>query len=440
MCNNISFLTGINDPYLKFDKPATTIENGRKVIHLLQSLPMHCPVCGQLMQRNGWLRRRPVKIKILSIAGQPTVLSIIKQQYLCKPSASCPHPVTRVAPIQGIQKGCRIANLVKQHITLELTQNISQTTIARQHNVSTNTVSRALTQMQDSFTPNRQWLPVAIAFDDFKSGQFAQSGMSMILMNPLNHRTIDIIESRQSKALRHYFLLHYSFKARCAVKIVVVDLFQPYRRLIHELFPHAIIVADHFHVVVQAYRALQAVRIHVMNQYGTGTHEYRLLKRFWKLLMQKIDHLDFKHYYRRRIFGNACLSNSEIVDRLLSLSDDLKVAYEYYQILISAVNYHDSAVLRQLLSWKLTQLPQPFQKTQRTLRLHKQEIINSFQCQLTNGPIEGTNNKIKAIKRTAYGFRNFEHFRIRILLALKNSNLMIRTKPKEKVSSSSFAA
>lgn len=83
----------------------------------------------------------------------------------------------------------------------------------------------------------------------------------MILMNPLNHRTIDIIEPRQSKALHHYFLLHYSFKARCAVKIVV----------------------DHFHVVVQAYRALQAVWIS-----GTGTHEYRLLKRFWKLLMQKI--------------------------------------------------------------------------------------------------------------------------------------------------------
>ena len=57
--------------------------------------------------------------------------------------------------------------------------------------------------------------------------------------------------------------------------------------------------------------------------------------------MQKIDHLDFKHYYRRRIFGNACLSNSEIVDRLLSLSDDLKVAYEYYQILIRDVKYHD---------------------------------------------------------------------------------------------------
>lgn len=440
MCNDISFLTGINDPYLKFDEPTTTEQNGVKVIHLLQSFPMHCPVCGQLMKRNGWLRKRPVKIRILSIAGQPTVLNIIKQQYLCKPSASCPKTVTCVAPIRGINKGCRIANLVKQHITLELTQNISQATIARQHFVSVNTVSRALDQMTGSFTPNRQWLPAAIAFDDFKSGKFAQSGMSMILMNPLNHRTIDIIESRQSNTLRHYFLLHYSFKARCAVKIVVVDLFQPYRRLIHELFPHAVIVADHFHVVVQAYRALQTVRIKTMNYYGSGTHEYRILKRFWKLLMQKNSQLDFIHYYRRRSFDNAWLSNSEIVDRLLALSNDLKVAYEYYQALINSVNHHDKATFQELLSWKLTDLPQPLKKAQRTLRLHKDEIINSFQCQLTNGPIEGTNNKIKAIKRTAYGFRNFGHFRIRILLALKNSNLMIKSISKEKASSNSFAA
>ena len=205
-------------------------------------------------------------------------------------------------------------------------------------------------------------------------------------------------------------------------------------------FPHALIVADHFHVVVQAYRALQAVRIRTMNHYGAGTHEYRILKRFWKLLMQKVSQLDFKHYYRRRIFGNTCLSNSEIVDRLLDLSDDLKVAYEYYQTLISAVSHHNEATLRQLLSWKLTALPQLLQKTQRTLRWHKDEIINGFQCQLTNGPIEGTNNKIKAIKRTAYGFRNFAHFRIRILLALKNSNLMVKSRPKEKASSSSFTA
>lgn len=146
------------------------------------------------------------------------------------------------------------------------------------------TVERQLEGLEDTFKTNPHWLPATIAFDDFKSGKFAQSKMSMILMNPQNHRTIDIIQSRNSHFMRDYFLSHYSKRARWSVKIVVVDLFEPYRNLIHDLFPQAMIVADHFHVVAQAYRALQSARIKVMKAYGPNTHEYRALKHYWDLL------------------------------------------------------------------------------------------------------------------------------------------------------------
>ncbi|MFT8458246.1 MAG: transposase [Liquorilactobacillus ghanensis] len=53
------------------------------------------------------------------------------------------------------------------------------------------------------------------------------------------------------------------------------------------------------------------------------------------------------------------------------------------------------------------------------------EIINSFKTSFSNGPVEGTNNKIKVIKRTAYGFRNFENFHLRILVSLENSYLSL---------------
>ncbi|WP_224430418.1 MULTISPECIES: transposase [Lactobacillus] len=80
---------------------------------------------------------------------------------------------------------------------------------------------------------------------------------------------------------------------------------------------------------------------------------------------------------------------------------------------------------------KWTQLPQSLQKVQRTLRRHCKEIITSFKYgDYTNGPVEGTNNKIKVIKRTAYGFRNFFSFRARILLALPNSYFAINWKNK----------
>ena len=88
--------------------------------------------------------------------------------------------------------------------------------------------------------------------------------------------------------------------------------------------------------------------------------------------------------------------------------------------------------LKNLLVIKWTQLPQALQKVQRTLRSHKQEIYNSFKYDTyTNGPVEGTNNKIKVIKRTAYSFRNFFNFRIRILLALPNTYIAITWQNKQ---------
>ena len=63
------------------------------------------------MCRNGF-RKRPVTIKILTLAGKPAVLKIKKQQYLCPPSPQCP----KVAEIQRVNFACRIANVVKYHI------------------------------------------------------------------------------------------------------------------------------------------------------------------------------------------------------------------------------------------------------------------------------------------------------------------------------------
>ena len=46
-------------------------------------------------------------------------------------------------------------------------------------------------------------------------------------------------------------------------------------------------------------------------------------------------------------------------------------------------------------------------------------ILNSFDCPYSNGFTEGTNNKIKVIKRNAYGYRNFKNFRNRIFFSVK---------------------
>ena len=441
MNNSIKTILGIKDPYLKldeknFDNPIEDQPN-QIIVHLIQTYPMHCPKCGHLMCKNGY---KTVNCLGPELHFKPTIWSIKKQKYICKASSSCPEVVTKLAAVEDIHYRNHISLAIKQRAMMLLTKNESQSDLAKELNVSDWTIRRVITNLDQFFKPNYHWLPRHIAFDDFKSGRFATSGMSMILMNPVNHRTIDVISSRTSKSLKQYFYRHFTRKARLSVKLVVVDLYQPYRPLIHELFPYAQIIADHFHIVAQAYRVLQKIRTKTMNYYGAGSHESRALKRFWKLLLQKVSELDNVRYHPCRNFKGAWLTNSEVVDRLLDMSPELKEAYDYYQTLISAIDNEDSAELQTLLNRKLTELPFKLQKVQRTLRQHKDEILCSFKYHLSNGPIEGTNNKIKVIKRTAYGFRNFYHFRIGILIALKNSHLTVSSNCKTKNSPSKMTA
>ena len=41
-----------------------------------------------------------------------------------------------------------------------------------------------------------------------------------------------------------------------------------------------------------------------------------------------------------------------------------------------------------------------------TLRLHRSGLLAYYDCPITTGPLEGTNNKIKTMQRQAYGFRD----------------------------------
>lgn len=429
---SIKVALGIKDQHLELDpkyheKPIDD-QGSQIIVHLIQTYPLLCPVCGKPMQRNGF---KSVQCIGPALHYEPTIWSIRKQKYICKPSPECPQTVTRLAQVQDIQFHNHIARCIKQRIMMQLTNNASQNKIANDYAVSDWTVRRVLFHFDQFFKPNYHWLPRHIAFDDFKSGRFAPSGMSMILMNIENHRTLDIILSRRSSYLRNYFL-RYDRAARLAVQTVTVDLYTPYRHLIHELFPNALIIADHFHVVAQAYRALNKTRIKVMNQAGKGSHQWRALKHFWKLLLTPESALKYNNYWSRRNFNYAQLTDVEVVERLLDFDPDLRQAHQYYQSLISAINQRSKKQLQELLALKWTSLPQAFQKVQRTLRQHKAEIFSSFKYgRYTNGPVEGTNNKIKVIKRTAYGFRNFFNFRARILLALPNTYVAINWKNKE---------
>lgn len=136
---------GIKDSHLELDtahfKNVIESHDNQVVVHLIQSYPLRCPRCGQLMLKNGF--------KIVNVLGpslhyQPTIWSIRNQKYLCKPSSACPSTITELAKVRDIKYRHHISQAIKQQVMIQLTTNESQIDIAKELGISDWTVRRVI--------------------------------------------------------------------------------------------------------------------------------------------------------------------------------------------------------------------------------------------------------------------------------------------------------
>ncbi|CWB52596.1 transposase [Streptococcus pneumoniae] len=77
---------------------------------------------------------------------------------------------------------------------------------------------------------------------------------------------------------------------------------------------------------------MSRVRVQIMNQFHRKSHEYKAIKRYWKLIQQDSRKLSDKRFYRPTF--RMHLTNKEILNKLLSYSEDLKHHYQLYQLLL----------------------------------------------------------------------------------------------------------
>jgi transposase len=108
-----------------------------------------------------------------------------------------------------------------------------------------------------------------------------------------------------------------------------------------------------------------------------------------------------------------------IVDTLLSFDSTFKETYTVYQWLLQAYKNNDFDRFKSIVLSRKNDptLSKVMRTSLRTLYKHLDEINHTLSSSFSNGPLEGINNKIKNIKRTGYGFRNFDSLKARIVLA-----------------------
>ena len=230
-----------------------------------------------------------------------------------------------------------------------------------------------------------------------------------------SRKILAILDGRTQVTIRNHFL-RYSRQVRSRMKIITMDLFSPYYDLAKQLFPCAKIVLDRFHIVQHLSRAMSRVRVQIMNQFERKSHEYRAIKRYWKLIQQDSRKFSDKRFYRPTF--RMHLTNKEILDKLLSYSEDWKHHYNLYQLLLFHFQNKEPDKFFGLIEDNLKQVHPLFQTVFKTFLKDKEKIVNALQLLYSNAKLEATNNIIKLIKRNAFGFRNFDNFKTRILVAL----------------------
>ncbi|MDT2738307.1 transposase, partial [Enterococcus pseudoavium] len=187
-----------------------------------------------------------------------------------------------------------------------------------------------------------------------------------------------ILEDRRLVKLTQYFM-RFPRKARLKVNYLVMDMNASYNQLLKTVFPNAEIVTDRFHIVQHINRSFNQLRIQVMNRFRTSTSEnqrkYRRLKRYWKLLLKDSDKLEpFKRQYHR-LFKKE-LSQTEIIDELLSDNEELRTAYNFVQLLRYHFSKRDNEGFQETLKAMNPCLPQSFKKKFKIFKKYHAGIAN----------------------------------------------------------------
>jgi len=367
-----------------------------------------CPHCNSKnIVKNGSRNR---KIKYIPIQNYNIQLKLNVQRYICKECKKTFSPSTNI-----VGNNSSISNNLKYTIALELQKNISLTSIAKRYNISISSVQRIMDNCYSDFKVNKEHLPEAICIDEFNSVKNIDGAMSFVFADYRTKSIVDIVEDRKLNSLTEYFS-RFSLEARNNVKYICMDMYTPYISLVNSIFPNAKIVLDKFHIVNLVNRAFNQTRISIMNSIQDDSLK-RKFKLFWKSLLKYYPDLCQVNYYCQSF--KRKLSSKDKVDYLLEKSPELEVNFNIYQDIIQAIKHNNfkrfESVVKKYLGTK-EKVSKKMIIALKTLKKYMKYIENMFESNITNGLIEGLNNKIKSIKRTAFGYSSFSNFKKRILI------------------------
>ena len=285
-------------------------------------------------------------------------------------------------------------NIYRQHL-----DGINRSRLGRRENIGAATVERYFRRgLRRQFS---EWHPAecpqVLGIDEHFFTR--REGYATTLCDLKNHKVYDVVLGRSELSLKAYF---ERLEGKDRVRVVCMDLASNYRALVQQHFPNARIVADRFHVI-------------------------RIINHHFLACWKEIDPIGSKNRgllsLMRRHRHNLKPDQQQKLTGYLAAHPALDVIYRFkqklcYLLLKKHRNRRQCEALvprflraiYQLRQAGLTQLVQ----LGKTLDAWSQEIVAMWRFTRNNGITEGFHNKMELISRQAYGFRNFENYRLRV--------------------------
>ena len=356
---------------------------------------LRCPACGSWgVQAKG---RIPREFKTLPIGGKPVSLAFEVPRVECA-DCGCRRQVKlgfadpRVSYTRAF---ARYALELSRHMTIQ--------DVADHLRVSWDMIKEIQREdLQRRFSRPKLKKLRQIAIDEISIGRGHR--YLTVVMDLQSGAVLFVGDGKGADALLPFWRSLRASHAK--VRAVAIDMSAAYINAVTTYLKKAVIVFDHFHVIKLYNEKLSDLRRDVYREL-TDSIQRGILKGTRWLLLKNPENLDLEKNEKARL------------DKALKLNTPLSTAYylkEQLRLLWSQENKRQAR--RFLKGWLALAEASGIRMLinfAKTLRLHQEGILNYYSYRISTGPLEGTNNKIKTMKRQAYGFRDRQFFKLKIL-------------------------
>jgi transposase len=365
-----------------------------KIIEAEYVGPVCCPECNSTdLRTKDRIQRR---LRHASMGRSQTWLHLVLRKYHCLGCGRYFRP-----RMPGILPYRRSTEQFRRQVCLDHRDGISQEQLRRNCKVGTATVERWFhdhLELKERMFSGRE-CPAVLGIDEHFFSK--KNGYVTTFCDLKKHRVFELALGRSEKALEPFLK---QLKGRERVRVVCIDLSSSYRAIVRKYFPNARIVSDRFHVV-------RTVLRHFLETWKQLDPEGRRNRGLLSLMRRRASRLRPDQKLR--------------LDRYLDAHPATRILYEAKESLCALLNIKHRTkkqcqpLIKRLVDWiwKLRYCGFPAMETlAETLDSWSSEIACMWRFTKNNGITEGFHTKMEVIQRRAYGFKNFENYRLRVIV------------------------